>query len=244
MTPSSDTGPARRATSAVFVLTAVLAATGVAPSFALLVATVAVFALANSVIDVAMNVQGVERERRHGRPVSPGLHAAGSLGLVGGGVAGFTVFALGPAAGRLATGRLLDRYGLRWTVQAAGLVVVAGTVLAAVTTVGYLGSFSGPLIVGPLADLTSLSVAIGVVAVAGLATTALGRTAAAFRPPQQLSAPRPAPAVESRTRRDECGASGKKQVTVVVVQERATPPPIPRRRAHVQPHRSSLHRSP
>ncbi|PZF80311.1 hypothetical protein [Jiangella anatolica] len=162
-------------------------------------------------LDVAMNVQGVEIERRCSRSVLPRLHAWGSLGLVAGGVAGtlaatavtvpvhfaavagaglvlaalaarrfvreqtvparralarpgrglavlgliafcaflidgtayqwsaaqlstdkdagpalaaagFTVFALGLAAGRLAAGRLLDRHGPRRTVQAAGLV--------------------------------------------------------------------------------------------------------------------------
>ncbi|WP_146605302.1 MFS transporter [Jiangella anatolica] len=60
--------------------------------------------------------------------------------------------------------------------------VPAPVAIAAVTTVGYLGSFSGPLVVGPVADATSLSVAMGVVALAGLAVVALARGTTAFRP--------------------------------------------------------------
>src|SRR4051794_26933348 len=52
-------------------LVAVAAAPGLTP---LLVALVAM-AAANSVVDVAMNAQGVEVERRLGRPVLSGLHA-------------------------------------------------------------------------------------------------------------------------------------------------------------------------
>ena len=33
--------------------------------------------------------------------------------------------------------------------------------IAAVTAIGYLGSFSGPPLIGVLADLTSLSTALG-----------------------------------------------------------------------------------
>ncbi|TDC52966.1 MFS transporter [Jiangella ureilytica] len=306
---------ARRATAIAFaVFAAGLVGTGLAPGLALLVAALAVFALANSVIDVAMNVQGVDLERRLARPLLSSLHAWGSVGLVVGGLAGtavaagvpvtvhfavtaagglllvavavhwfvreeagpartgfarpdrglavlgliafcaflvdgtayqwsavqlradkdagatlaaagFTVFAVGVAIGRFAAGRVLDRHGPRRTVQAAGLVVVAGTALAAVpssavlslagwgvigtgvaalapvvlaaapdagrmpapaaiaavTTVGYLGSFTGPLIIGPVADVSSISVALGLLAVAGLATTVLARTVSAWR---------------------------------------------------------------
>ncbi|TDD68909.1 MFS transporter [Jiangella aurantiaca] len=292
----------RRATAAgLAVFGAALCGAGVAPGPAPFVAAVAVFAAANSVVDVAMNVQGVELERRSGRPVLPALHAAHSFGLVGGGLAGtaaaaaaldvrqhflvtaggclfagaiavrrfvtelrtatrkvfgrpsralgvlgaiafcaflidgtafqwsavhlradqdadagvaaaaFTVFSLGMAGGRLAAGRLLRRFGRAGVVRGAGLLVVAGTALAvatplavvslagwgvvgmgvavvapvvmaaapvasglpapvaiaAVTTVGYLGSFTGPLIVGALAGLGGLALALWVVAAAG-----------------------------------------------------------------------------
>jgi hypothetical protein len=48
----------------------------------------AVMGVANSAIDVAMNVQGVELERRYGRPLLSGLHSAHSFGVVAGGVGG------------------------------------------------------------------------------------------------------------------------------------------------------------
>jgi hypothetical protein len=45
--------------------------------------------------------------------------------------------------------------------------------IAMVTTVGYLGSFTGPALIGGLATLGSLSGALGVLAVVSLAITAL-----------------------------------------------------------------------
>jgi MFS family permease len=78
-------------------------------------------AVANSVVDVAMNAQGVELERRTGRPLLSGMHAGHSFGLAAGGLAGvlaatvgvpvrahFAVTAAaGIAAGLLATGALV-----------------------------------------------------------------------------------------------------------------------------------------
>ena len=46
------------------------------------------WASANSLIDVALNVQGVELERRCARPLLSGLHSAHSFGVVAGGVGG------------------------------------------------------------------------------------------------------------------------------------------------------------
>jgi MFS family permease len=65
-----------------------LVAAAVAPSLAYLVAAVAIMGAANSVIDVAINVQGVELERRFARPLLSGLHSAHSFGVLGGGLAG------------------------------------------------------------------------------------------------------------------------------------------------------------
>ena len=66
-----------------------------APGLAALVLTLVLFAAANSVVDVAMNAQGVELERRLRRPVLSGLHAGHPLGLVAGGLAGTAAAALG-----------------------------------------------------------------------------------------------------------------------------------------------------
>jgi MFS family permease len=63
-----------------------LVAVAAAPSLGWLVAAMSVMGVANSAIDVAMNVQGVELERRYGRPLLSGLHSAHSFGVVAGGV--------------------------------------------------------------------------------------------------------------------------------------------------------------
>jgi predicted MFS family arabinose efflux permease len=65
-----------------------LVAVAQAPDLAVLVAALAVMGAANSVIDVAMNVQGVELERRYARPLLSGLHSAHSFGVLAGGLAG------------------------------------------------------------------------------------------------------------------------------------------------------------
>ena len=55
----------------------------------------AAMAAATSVIDVAMNAQGVELERRYGRPVLSSMHAGHPFGLVAGGVFGTVAAASG-----------------------------------------------------------------------------------------------------------------------------------------------------
>jgi predicted MFS family arabinose efflux permease len=65
-----------------------LVAVALTPSLAWLVAAMAVLGVANSAIDVAMNVQGVELERRCARPLLSGLHSAHSFGVVAGGLGG------------------------------------------------------------------------------------------------------------------------------------------------------------
>ena len=283
-----------------------LVGAGFAPSLPVLCGVLALMAAANSVIDVAMNVQGVEIERRAGRPLLSRLHAAHSLGVLAGGAVGlaaaaagvspaihfasvalaatawglaasgatvddrardderprtrpnrrlallgllafcaflceggandwsavhlrserdagetlaaaaFVAFSLALAAGRLAGDRAVMRLGRRraaraggalaaaglglaavatpvgvtiagWALFGAGLSLLAPTIIgaapaltsgaaagaiAAVTTLGYLGSFTGPPLVGALAELTSLSAALGLL-VAAAATVAV-----------------------------------------------------------------------
>jgi MFS family permease len=66
----------------------------VAPNLPLLTAALALFALTNSVVDVALNDQGVGLQRHYHRSVLSGLHAMHSLGgLLGGGLAALAAHA-------------------------------------------------------------------------------------------------------------------------------------------------------
>jgi MFS family permease len=288
-----------------------LFAAALAPRLVWLTAALAVMAAATSVIDVAMNVQGVELERRYRRPVLSGLHAGHSFGMLAGGLAGtlaaavdlfvvthfaitggiglvaglaatywlvgerrqpgqpllarpggrllllgiiafcvfmldgtannwsaaqlrgeraaspglaaagFTVFTLALALGRLAGDRLIARFDRVQVVRASGLIAAAGgaivvvapgaaltlvgwallgagvaavapavlgaapslteapapVAIAAVTTLGYLGSFTGPPLVGGLAELFGLSRALGLLVVGGAVMPLLARRA-------------------------------------------------------------------
>lgn len=65
-----------------------------AGSLAWLTTGLAAWAAANSVVDVALNAQGVELERRYRRPVLSGLHAAQGIGLLLGACAATAAAAL------------------------------------------------------------------------------------------------------------------------------------------------------
>jgi MFS family permease len=268
---------------------------GLAYDLATLAAALAAMAFTNSIVDVAMNAQGIELERRTDRSLLSGLHAGHPLGMLAGGLTGtaaaaigvsvavhfalvaaaallpawaagrfllhdraprgsrafarpsrrllllgllafcafaldgvafnwsgvvlrsehaapealaaaaFAGFALALAAGRLVVDRLISRFGRvsvvrggAWCSAAGGLLVVfapsaevalagwafvglgvsglAPALLAAapqvasarpavavatVTTLGYLGSFSAPPIIGAASGLTGLSAALG-----------------------------------------------------------------------------------
>jgi MFS family permease len=306
-------------------LPAGLCAVALAQSLAALALSLAAMAAATSFVDVAMNAQGIELERRYGRPVLSGMHAGHPFGLVAGGLLGvaaaagevavlhhfaltaalglavglaatcrlvpeigepgrtalvrpnrallalgliafcaflldgaaynwsavhlrselgadeglaavaFTLLSLGLAAGRLGGDRLVARHGRLRVVRGCGLVAAAGAALAvnapspslalaawaifglglsviapavlgaapsvsdappsvaiaAVTTIGYLGSFSGPPAIGAVAELSTLSAALGMLVGVGavicvLAPAGLGvrrrRAAAAAGP--------------------------------------------------------------
>lgn len=289
------------------VYPAALLAVAAVPSLGALVPVLAIMAAGNSVVDVAMNAQGVELERRLRRPVLSRLHAGHPLGLVAGGAAGtaaaaasvgvgphfagtalagllvgllatrwlvrepappdrrafarpsrpllwlgavafcatlvegaatnwsavhlrtergagagtaaaaFTVFALALALGRSGGDRLVARFGRLPVVQAGGLVAAIGltcavaapplgaafagwallglglacvmpavigaapavagvpapAAIAAVTTIAYLGSFTGPPLVGALAEAANLSAALGALVAGSLLMAAL-----------------------------------------------------------------------
>jgi MFS family permease len=66
------------------LLPLVLLALGATPSLALVCATMVAFGIVASALDVAMNAQGVEVERRFGEAVMSRLHAGFSLGTMAG----------------------------------------------------------------------------------------------------------------------------------------------------------------
>jgi predicted MFS family arabinose efflux permease len=65
-----------------------LVAAAAASNLAALATALAVMGAANSTIDVAINVQGIELERRQARPLLSGIHSAHSFGVLGGGLGG------------------------------------------------------------------------------------------------------------------------------------------------------------
>jgi predicted MFS family arabinose efflux permease len=292
-----------------------MVAVGWAPSLAALTAALAMTTVAISFNDVAMNVQGVELERRARRPLMSSLHAGHAFGVLAGALVGtaaaaagvsvgahfsavaaaglmggllatlwlvdepreagapmlarpngplvglaaiafccfmidgtaiqwsaihlrtegagqglaaaaFATFALPVAVGRLGGDRVIERLGRARTVRGAGLVTAAGfawaiaapgpepalagwaltgagvsivapavlgaapavgrlappVAIAAVTTVGYLGSFTGPPAIGAVAELTGVPAALAIplaacAAIALLAGTSLRASA-------------------------------------------------------------------
>jgi MFS family permease len=99
-----------------------LVTVALAPTLTSLVAALTAIGASNSVIDVAMNAQGIELERRHRRPLLSGLHSGHSFGVLAGGLSGtilaarsvdvlvhFTAVAvLAVAAAQIAAGALLN----------------------------------------------------------------------------------------------------------------------------------------
>jgi MFS family permease len=101
-----------------------LVGVALAPALGALAAALAVMAFANSLVDVAMNVQGVELERRTSRSLLSRLHAGHAFGVLAGGLGGTVaatadvpveahfagVAAAGAILGQLAAGALVDEH--------------------------------------------------------------------------------------------------------------------------------------
>ena len=119
--------------------------------------------------------------------LSPGTFAVAVLGLEGGALVGLPVGGALVVAAPTAVASLLG-----WATLGAGLAAIAPAILgavpaaawgplpvaiAAVTTLGYLGSFTGPPLVGALAELTGLTRALGLLMVAALVPILLARRA-------------------------------------------------------------------
>ena len=89
------TGSRATLTAAISVFGPALVTAGAAPALGWLAAGLALWAAANGVIDVAMNSQGAELERRAKRPLLSRLHAAHSFGLLAGGLLAVAAAAAG-----------------------------------------------------------------------------------------------------------------------------------------------------
>jgi len=90
-------GSRRALTTSLVVFTCALLGPAFAPSLLVLAASLFAFAALNSVVDVAMNTQGLALQRLMGRPVLSRLHAMHSLGGVLGAGAGALAARLGAA---------------------------------------------------------------------------------------------------------------------------------------------------
>ncbi|HWH28243.1 MAG TPA: MFS transporter [Mycobacteriales bacterium] len=96
-------GAQRLAVASTLAVAAALPLVGLAPTALLLFAVLAGIGAVDSLTDVAMNVSGVEAQRRLGRPVLTSMHAVWSVGAVGGGLVGSAAAALRvPLAAHLA----------------------------------------------------------------------------------------------------------------------------------------------
>jgi fucose permease len=82
------TGSRRALTVSLLAFSCALLGPALAPGLLVLAVSLFAFAVLNSVVDVAMNAQGVAVQRLMGRPVLSGLHAMHSLGGVIGAGAG------------------------------------------------------------------------------------------------------------------------------------------------------------
>lgn len=81
-------GSRRLAVGATLVLALLVPLVGVAPTAAALFAVLLVAGVSDSLTDVAMNVAGIEAQRRLRRPVLSSMHAVWSIGAVIGGLTG------------------------------------------------------------------------------------------------------------------------------------------------------------
>ncbi|WP_437738231.1 MFS transporter [Sorangium sp. So ce1335] len=91
------------------LLCAALPLPALAPSFNALVAALVLLGASNGLMDVAMNAQAVEVERRHGRPILASVHGMFSLGgLIGAGFGALAAgWAVSPAVHLLAVAAVL-----------------------------------------------------------------------------------------------------------------------------------------
>ena len=122
-----------------------IAGPGFAESLLGLAAATAVIGAVTGGMDVSMNAQGVEVERRLGRPMFASLHAFFSIGMLVGAI----------VAGLVADAGTAPREHLA-AVAAAGLVVIA--VLRPALLPGHADASSGPVFATPSRRLAALGI--------------------------------------------------------------------------------------
>jgi F0F1-type ATP synthase assembly protein I len=115
--------------------------------------------------------------RRGGALAAVGLAAGLFVGSAPAGIAGFLLLGLG----------LSSNVPTLFRAAAAETGVAAGAALAAVSSLGYVGLLIGPPLIGGLAQLTSLRLACGLLALSALVVAGLA-PAAQTRPPSAPTA--------------------------------------------------------
>ncbi|MDX6676029.1 MAG: hypothetical protein QOE31_81 [Solirubrobacteraceae bacterium] len=127
---ASRRGSAPLVTAGALMVSAAIVAPAFAGSFDVLVLSTAAIGLGSGVLDVSINVQGVAVERRLPRPILSGLHAAFSLGMLGGALVTGAAAAAGlsPRAHLLSVGILcaLASLAIRRALLPADADAVAG----------------------------------------------------------------------------------------------------------------------
>jgi MFS family permease len=93
------TGSARLAVASTIALAAAVPLVALAPRRPVLFAVLLLVGACDALTDVAMNVSGVEAQRRLGRPVLTSMHAVWSVGAVSGGAVGTAAAGLGVPLG-------------------------------------------------------------------------------------------------------------------------------------------------
>jgi MFS family permease len=126
------------------LVSAAIMAPALAGSFGALVLGTAAIGLATGVLDVTINVQGVAVERRLGKPILSGLHAAFSAGMLAGALA---------AGGAAAAGQS-PRTHLVWVGIAGALVTLA--VARALLPAGADAAAGGPVFARPSRALAGI----------------------------------------------------------------------------------------
>jgi hypothetical protein len=148
------------------------------------VAALFVLGVGNGLLDVSMNAHAARVERAYGRPIFAGFHAFWNIGgLAGSGIAAVAAARLIRLAAVLAVAgfalvigvpdpaAVLAGFGviglgvaaivpLAWSAAGRRQPGAPGRAIAGVSTLGYLGFLLGPVLIGGLAGLAGLRLAL------------------------------------------------------------------------------------